>query len=99
MNEVFVTNTIVADQLDPRAEARGELLPAGPVDLADAVLEGHDRIAVQPGRPQVDQLARVERPLLRLEAVAARVSSSPVPSTRIDVTAGSSPSATSSPGR
>ena len=51
---------IVADQLDPVAEPLAQVLPARPVVLAEAVLERHDGIAVNPVGPQVDELAAVE---------------------------------------
>src|SRR5690606_1880077 len=45
---------VVADQLDAIAEALGERLPAVPVLLVEAVLDRHDRVAVDEVGPQVD---------------------------------------------
>ena len=91
---------VVADELDPIAEPRGELAPAGPVVLAEAVLERDDRVAVDPVGPEVDQLAasRASGPRVSRRYRPA-TPSAPVPSTRIELVAGSSAIATSSPGR
>src|SRR6266576_5389488 len=60
---------VVADELDSRPEARRQLDPAGPVLLAETVLERDDRVLRDPGVPQVDELAGVEGPSLALQAV------------------------------
>ena len=53
---------VVADELDRVAEPLGEVLPAVPVVLGQAVLDRHDRIARSPVGPQVDELPGVQRP-------------------------------------
>ena len=63
---------VVADELDAVAEPARQLGPAGPVVLGQAVLDRDDRVAVDPVGPEVDQLAGVERPVLRREPVARR---------------------------
>ena len=62
---------VVADELDLAADPGVELLPAGPVLFAEAVLEGDDRVLVDPLLPEVDHLAGVEDAAFALEVVAA----------------------------
>src|SRR5690606_16332194 len=47
---------VVADQLDLAADAVGELLPAVPVVLGHAVLDGDDRVLRGPVGEEVDEL-------------------------------------------
>ena len=63
---------VVADELDAVAEPLGQLLPAEPVVLGQAVLDRDDRVAGGPVGPQVDQLAGLERPALLGQHVARR---------------------------
>src|ERR671918_773497 len=55
---------VVAHELDPITQPAGELCPAVPVVLGQTVLERDDRVTARPVRPQIDQLAGVERPAL-----------------------------------
>ena len=48
---------VVADQLHARAELVVERLPAVPVALGHAVLDGDDRVLVDPARHRVDPFA------------------------------------------
>ena len=61
---------IVADELDPFAEPVGEDLPAAPVLLGHAVLDGKDRIPVGQVRPVGRELVRRECASLVLQHVA-----------------------------
>ena len=61
---------VVADELDPVAEPTGELGPAGPVVLGQAVLDRDDREPVRPVGPEIDELAGLERPAFLREDVA-----------------------------
>ena len=90
---------VVADELDPIAEPARQLRPAGPVVLGQAVLDRDDREAGDPVRPEVDQLAGVERPAFLGKAVARGAPSPPLPSSTSSVVAGSRAIARSSPGR
>src|SRR5207244_2872047 len=47
---------VVADELHPRAERRGEAAPAGPVVLPEAVLDRDDRVRRAPPLVETDQL-------------------------------------------
>src|SRR3546814_19205202 len=47
---------VVADQLHLLAKARGQLRPAIPVVLANAVLDGDDRVLVAPASEEIDEL-------------------------------------------
>src|SRR5450759_4831787 len=60
---------IVAHKLGLRPQSLGQLSPTGPVVLAEAVLEGDDRILGDPLLPEVDELAGVKGATLALEAV------------------------------
>src|SRR5664280_1042208 len=62
---------VVADELDPAADAGGKLRPAGPVVLGEAVLERDDRVLRDPLLPEIDHLAGVEGPALALQEVPA----------------------------
>ena len=62
---------VVAHELHVLAQALREDLPAVPVALGHAVLDGDDRVLVAPGREQVGELLRVVGELLGLEAVLA----------------------------
>jgi hypothetical protein len=50
---------VVADELHPVPEPIGQLAPSLPVVLGQAVLEAHDRVAIGPIGPEVDELAPV----------------------------------------
>ena len=63
---------VVTDELDATAEPLGQLPPADPVVLGQAVLDRDDRVAVDPVGPQLDELVAVERPALLGEDVAGR---------------------------
>ena len=91
MNSGFVTSRSSPTSWTRSPSRRGQLAPAGPVVLGQAVLERHDRVLVDPVGPEVDELAGVERPALALERGTGRSRRpSPVPSTRIELVAGSS---------
>ena len=62
---------IVADQLHLLAETLGEQLPAAPVVLRHAVLDGDDRVTVDPGLEVIDHLLRRQAGAFRFEAVDA----------------------------
>ena len=63
---------IVADQLDGPSQPLGQVPPAIPVILGEAVLERNDRVARGPVGPQVDELARIERPALACQGIPRR---------------------------
>ena len=63
---------VVADELDPVAEALGEGAPAVPVVLGHAVLDRDDRIAVAEIGEVVDELGRGELPPFAGERVRRR---------------------------
>ena len=63
---------VVADELDGRPQPLGQVPPALPVVLGEAVLERDDRVARGPIGPQVDQLTGIERPALARQHVARR---------------------------
>ena len=72
MRSVFVTSRSSPTSWTCRPEPRGQLAPAGPVVLGQAVLERDDRVARGPVGPEVDELAGVERPALARQHVAGR---------------------------
>ena len=49
---------VVADELHAVAEALRQQLPASPVVLGEAILDGDDRVARRPVGPEVDQRSR-----------------------------------------
>ena len=71
MNAGFVTTTSSPTSWTFEPSRAVMLAPARPVVLAEAVLDRDDRIAGDPVRPEVDQLAALERPTLLREAVPA----------------------------
>ena len=62
---------VVADQLHPVAEGVGEGLPAVPVLLGHAVLDRHDRVAVDQVGVVADHLGRRQRAVLAGQHVGA----------------------------
>ena len=82
------------------AEPLGELLPAGPVVLGQAVLERRRSGSAPTQSAQRSTSSPVvERPALLGQDVAVGAPSAPVPASTSSVVAGSSAMATSSPGR
>ena len=72
IRSVLVTSRSSPTSWMVRPEPLGQVPPALPVVLGEAVLERDDRVARGPVGPQVDQLARVERPALACQHVARR---------------------------
>ena len=68
IRSVFVTSRSSPTSWTRLAEPLGQLLPAGPVVLGQAVLDRDDRVARGPVGPQVDELAGLERPALAWRA-------------------------------
>src|SRR5690606_24469202 len=64
---------VVADQLDPVAQALGQQLPAVPVALVHAVLDGDDRVLRGPIGEEVDELLAGQALALAGEVVLAVV--------------------------
>src|SRR5690606_20956945 len=64
---------VVADQLHLVAQARGELLPAVPVVLGHAVLDGDDRVLVAPAGEEIDELVAGQALALADQVVLAVV--------------------------
>src|SRR5207247_11005964 len=62
---------VVADELDVSTHGVGQALPALPVVLGHAVLDGNDRVASSPVPVQLDQAGGAERPTLAFQPVLA----------------------------
>ncbi len=60
---------VVAHQLHALAELVGQQFPAGPIVFGHAILDGDDRIVVDPARKVVDELGGIEALALRSEFV------------------------------
>src|SRR6266852_2919717 len=60
---------VIANQLDPVAEARGQALPAVPIVLGQPVFDGKNGVPGAPAGPDIDQLVAVQTAALARQAI------------------------------